>query len=73
MSVTYSMFDRTCALIMDSKFGSLTIPELKKELKKRNAKQSGRKKDLVERCVFFLENIIYGCRSSMAIAFFLEN
>ncbi|XP_060563423.1 uncharacterized protein LOC132722856 [Ruditapes philippinarum] len=45
---------------MDSKFGSLTIPELEKELKKRNAKQSGRKKDLVERLEAYERNLNFG-------------
>ena len=37
---------------MNSKFESLSLNELKAELKKRNAKVSGRKKELVERCLF---------------------
>ena len=39
---------------MDSsydKYASLTIPALKRELKKRNARLSGRKKELIERFV----------------------
>jgi len=33
------------------KYSSLTIAELKNELKKRNARLSGRKKELIERFV----------------------
>jgi hypothetical protein len=38
---------------MESKFGSLTLPELKAELKRRGARLSGRKNELVERYVNF--------------------
>ena len=34
---------------MSSKYGVLTLPQLKEELRKRNAKVSGRKQELVER------------------------
>ena len=37
---------------MNSKFETLTLNELKAELKKRNAKVSGNKKELVEICIF---------------------
>ena len=37
---------------MNSKFKSLTLNELKAELKKSNAKVSGIKKQLVEMCIF---------------------
>jgi hypothetical protein len=32
-----------------SKYNSMTVPQLKAQLKKRNAKLSGRKKELIER------------------------
>ena len=38
---------------MESKFGSLTLPELRAELKKRGARTVGRKNELVERYVNF--------------------
>jgi hypothetical protein len=34
---------------MATNFGSMTIPELRKELEKFGAKKSGRKRELVER------------------------
>lgn len=43
---------------MDSsydKYASLTIPALKTELKKRNARLSGRKKELIERFVVLIK------------------
>jgi len=39
-------------------FGEMTIPQLKGELRSRNAKLNGRKADLVERYVWA---IIYVC------------
>lgn len=34
---------------MEEKYGSMTVNKLKEELKKRNARISGRKKDLIDR------------------------
>ncbi|XP_045172918.2 uncharacterized protein LOC123534648 [Mercenaria mercenaria] len=45
---------------MESKFGSLTIPQLKAELKKRGARLSGRKNELVERLVSYERNQNFG-------------
>ncbi len=39
---------------MASKYGSLKLPALKEELRKRNARLSGRKEELVERFVLLL-------------------
>ena len=39
---------------MNSKYGSLTLIDLKAELRKRHAKVSGKKKELVERWLFYI-------------------
>ena len=38
----------------ESKYGSFTIPQLKEELRKRNARLTGRKRELVERYFGYL-------------------
>ncbi|XP_052271822.1 uncharacterized protein LOC127872536 [Dreissena polymorpha] len=45
---------------MESKFGSLTLPELRAELKKRGARTVGRKNELVERLISYERNQNFG-------------
>ena len=51
-SYKYSPRKRACFISIQveiENFGSMTIPELRKELEKFGAKKSGRKRELVER------------------------
>ncbi|KAK3107721.1 hypothetical protein FSP39_020797 [Pinctada imbricata] len=44
----------------ESKYGSYTIPQLKEELRKRNARLTGRKRELVERLIVYDRNSNFG-------------
>ncbi|KAK3084280.1 hypothetical protein FSP39_010950 [Pinctada imbricata] len=44
----------------ESKYGSYTIPQLKEELRKRNARLTGRKRELVERLIAYDRNSNFG-------------
>ena len=49
---TFNFITNSVSIIMANKdFGEMTIPQLKGELRSRNAKLNGRKADLVERYV----------------------
>jgi len=45
--------------MVDLKYGEFTIAELKTELRKRKARLSGRKNELIERYVAVLCNVAY--------------
>ena len=59
-------------------YGEMSIPQLKDELKKRHAKLSGRKKELVERCVYnaiFLQfdDVMCICMSARLLTLITES
>lgn len=59
-----------CLRSKKSSIGSLTLVDLKAELRKRHAKVTGKKKELVERLLFY---VFYGLISCPVIGTFQEN
>jgi len=51
--------------LVEKNYGSMRLEELRKELKARNAKVSGRKHELMDRCVLFIR--MTSCRARVSL------